>query len=75
MKQIYLKCSNYFNENSKLGAYSNQCYLKANLSNTENIIDLHDQFSFDRVLKNLQPSRFNSSSFFFFVFSMEGAFS
>ena len=42
MKQIYLKCSNYFNENSKLGAYSNQCYLKANLSNTENIIDSHD---------------------------------
>ena len=42
MKQIYLKCSNYINENSKPGAYENQCYLKANLSNAENIIDSHD---------------------------------
>ena len=59
MKQIYLKCSNYFNENSKPGAYENQCYLKANLSNTENIIDSHDELSFYRVLKNLRPCRFN----------------
>ena len=40
MKQIYLKLSNYINENSKLGV--NQCYLKANLLNTEKIIDSYD---------------------------------
>ena len=42
VKQIYLKYSNYFNDNSEQGAYTNQCYLKVNLSNTEKIIDSYD---------------------------------
>ena len=42
MKKIYLKYNNYFNDNSMQGAYTNQCYLKANLSNTEKIIDSYD---------------------------------
>ena len=71
MKQISLQHISYFNSNGKLRADKNQRYLKANLSNTEKIIDSHDQLSLSRFSRNLRPRRFSPSSFYFCVLSIK----